>query len=166
MTARADLVRQTFGGLGDEFYPGSTQRRRESLEAKSERMTMERRQAREDEPWDAHPKEVEIKIPTKSGVRTVRVEVFPIGALAKALKREPVTIRSWILKGWIPKARFKTPPIHGTRGNAGRRLWTRRQIEGMLQIAQEEGLLDEKGTQMQKTNFSKRVFAAHKEWLP
>jgi hypothetical protein len=142
----------------DEFYPGSRQRRRESPSARREREAVAHRLSREEESWDARPK----RIPYKG----VMVDFFPIGALAKALGRRPVTIRAWITKGWIPKARFKTPDIVGTRGNAGRRLWTHSQIAGMTRIAREEGLLDPRPPPIQTTKFSERVFSEYVSWMP
>lgn len=150
-----DLLRG-FEDLEDEYYPGSRQRRRESQTARRQRVATERQVAKEEESWDTRPKEVYLQ--------GVRYDMFPIGALSKALGRRPVTIRSWIDKGWIPKARFKTPDIVGTRGNAGRRLWTRAQIEGIVRIAREEGLLDQKPPLIQSTKFSERVFSEFKSW--
>jgi hypothetical protein len=154
----SDLL-QAFGPLQDEFYPGSKQRRRESQEMKHERLVEERRVAREDEPWDAHPVEVYIG-PT-------RYEMFRIGALAKALERDSVTIRAWQRKGWLPRNSYQTNPVVGSRGNAGRRLFTRAQIEGIVTIAQEEGLLPVQrptGVSPRDTNFTARVIAAWRSW--
>jgi hypothetical protein len=150
-----DLLRG-FEDLEDEFYPRSRQRRREPVEARRQREATERQMTKEEQPWDAHPKEI--------WFRGTRYEMFPIGSLARALHRRPVTIRSWITKGWLPKARFKTQDIVGTRGNAGRRLWTRGQIEGITRIAREEGLLDPKPPFIQTTRFSERVFSEFKTW--
>jgi hypothetical protein len=151
-----DLLR-VFSPLQDEFYPGSKQKRRESPQMRHERQVEERRVAREDEPWDAHP----LKIPYQGRV----YEMFRIGSLAKALGRDSVTIRAWIRKGWLPRNSFQTPPVVGTRGNAGRRLWTRAQIEGIAQIAREEGLLNERPPRPVDTNFTRRVVAAWRTWL-
>lgn len=145
-----------FEPLQDEFYPGSKIKRRESQEMKRDRLLEERRQEKEDEPWDAHPLEI--------WYQGKQYEMFRIGALGKALGKDSVTIRSWIRKGWLPRNSFQTAPVRGTRGDAGRRLWTRAQIEGIVRIAREEGLLEEKPPQMTKTNFTKRVIAEWKTW--
>jgi hypothetical protein len=150
-----------FTDLQDEFYPGSKQRRRESIEMRRERMAAERTEAKDNEAWDARPT---VKHFTLNGHHIER-EMFPIGALGKALGRDPVTIRAWIRKGWLPEARFLTKPLPGTRGDAPRRLYTRAQIEGILAIAREEGLLKEKPPRIQKTRFTERVIAGWKEWL-
>ena len=150
--------------MQDEYYPGSKQKRRESNEARQERETTERAEAKENEDWDAHPWRKHVKFP--SGEHK-ELELFPVGALAKALHRDSVTIRAWIRKGWLPEARYKTPGMAGTRGNAGRRLWSRAQIEGIVNIAREEGLLNDspKPPRIVTTRFTERVMASWKEWL-
>lgn len=153
----SDLL-ETFGELEDEFYPHSKQRRRESVEARRARMTSEKKAARAGENWDARPKKWTHPVTHQT------LELFPIGALAKALGRRSVTIRSWIDKGWIPKAGYVTKPVRNTRGNAGRRLWNRKQIEGMQKIATEEGLLDENPPLMTNTRFTERVIASWRDW--
>lgn len=69
---------------------------------------------------------------------------YTIGALSKALGRSEVTIRSWEAKGLMPKTPYRTPapsnPLPGTKP-AGRRLWTVQQIEGILRICVEEGVI-------------------------
>jgi hypothetical protein len=75
-------------------------------------------------------------------------EFFTISHLSHALNRSPVTIRSWENKGVLPKSPFRSPaPRRSTVGSTpkGKRLWTRDQIEGIIQIAKETGcILDEK----------------------
>jgi hypothetical protein len=152
-----DLMKD-FASLEDEYYPGSRQRRRESQQVRRQRMTAERIQAKEDEPWDAHPRGA-------AHPRTGEpLELFPVGALAKAVGRQSVTIRSWIRKGWLPKAMYQTKPVAGSRGDAGRRLWTRKQIEGIVKIAREEGLLDANPPRMEHTHFTEKIKAAWKDW--
>ena len=145
----------------DEYYPGSRRKRRESRQARQERLIVERAEAKENESWDARPWKKHVKF--KDG-READVELFPIGALAKSLHRDSVTVRAWIRKGWLPHAMFQTKPLAGTRGDAGRRLWSRAQIEGIAQIAKEEGLLNENPPRIQRTKFTQRVMAAWKEW--
>lgn len=154
-----DDFQRLFGKQDDEYYPGSKRKRREAPEARQERVQEERRQAREDEPWDAHPIEVWIG-PTK-------YEMFRIGALAKALGRDSVTIRTWQRKGWLPRNSYQTRPVKGSRGDAGRRLFTRAQIEGIVQIAKEEGLMEGRARPPKPidTNFTTRVIAAWRSWV-
>jgi len=138
-----------FDTLKDEFYPGSKMLRRESLETVRERKKDERRQELADESWDAHPK--------KKSYRGVEYEMFNIGAFGKAMGKSPVTLRAWIRKGWLPRNQFQDPPVIGSRGDAGRRLWTRAQIERIVAIAREEGLLEQSLPRIQQTNFTQRI---------
>jgi hypothetical protein len=157
------LLKETFGSWKDEeYYPGSRQRRRESKEARQARLTSERIEAKANESWDARPWRKRVKL--KDG-REAYLELFPIGALAKALHRDSVTVRAWIRKGWLPHAGFQTKPLAGTRGDAGRRLWTHAQIEGIARIAEEEGLLSDNPPRIQRTRFTEKVMSAWKEWL-
>lgn len=72
-------------------------------------------------------------------------EFFTIGHLADALGRSPVTIRSWESKGALPKSPYRSPRPRGEtlpgKEKKGRRLWTRAQIEGILEIARTEGVI-------------------------
>lgn len=80
--------------------------------------------------WDARPV---VKI-----VNNERTEFFTIGALAAALGRDVITVRRWQTKGLLPEARFRMPDKNGIRG---RRLYTRAQIEAILQVADAHGIL-------------------------
>ena len=150
---RSDLIAQTFGGLADETYPGSTQKRRPSA---AERKA-EEKAARG---WDANPMKRTVSV----GAKKVSMEFFPIGALGKALGKKPVTIRLWIRKGWLPKPSYATAPISSGAINASRRLWTRRQIEGIVKIAKEEGVYGQWRPDVEGTNFVHRVRTAWKDW--
>jgi hypothetical protein len=152
-SARADLIAQTFGGLTDEFYPGSTQKRRAPREMTKPKVNKGQ--------WDANPVKGRIKV---NGQR-VDLEFFTIGALAKALGRRPNTIRDWIRMGWIPHNTFSTPPILGTRGDAGRRLWTRRQIEEIRRIAEEENIMTTYKPDIRNSKFVQRVREGWSHWL-
>lgn len=64
---------------------------------------------------------------------------YSVGALASALGRKAVTIRSWELKGWLPPATFRTPPprkeqIPG-KPSKGRRLYTEAQVVFLVEAA-------------------------------
>jgi hypothetical protein len=71
---------------------------------------------------------------------------FTIGELAKALNRQPVTIRMWESRGWIPKATFRTPPPkRGTlpgKPVKGRRLYSLEQVEFLMDALQRFNLDD------------------------
>ncbi len=62
----------------------------------------------------------------------VTQKFYTIGALASALGKQPVTIRSWERKGWLPKAKFRTPPPRGeqlpNKTTKGRRLYSQEQV--------------------------------------
>lgn len=90
--------------------------------------------------------------------------MFLIGALAQALERKVVTIYSWERKEWLPRAVFRAPIQKGLRTplaskREGARLYTRRLIQGYVQIAREEGLLHTPGLSPGNTNFPDRAFA-------
>lgn len=121
MTMSEDPVVEKFKALTEEHYPGSKQKRREPAKKAEKR--------REEERWDKNPRKLKVNGEDH--------EFFGIGALAKALNRKPVTIKMWETKGYIPLARFRT----AVEGGKGHRLYTRRQIEGLQEIAREEGLL-------------------------
>lgn len=76
--------------------------------------------------WDSKPNYVDLHGQT--------VEVFRIGALAKALNRSTSTIRSMVLKGVLCH-----PPLKN--GNS-EWLYTRDQIVDLVALAEEEGVLN------------------------
>lgn len=80
------------------------------------------------ERWDANPQRFMLK--------GQEVELFKVGALAKALDRRPVTIRAWETEGLIPQANFRTPTPKGEQVPGkqvkGRRLYLRSQIEFLI----------------------------------
>lgn len=98
----------------DLYYPGSRRQRRPAPETKSQ----------EDDRWDAHPI---VKV-RKNGEKT---EFFLPGALAKALGRSTVTIRTWERHGYIPSAPFRLPGYTDARGkkHPGKRVYTRELID-------------------------------------
>lgn len=72
-------------------------------------------------------------------------EFFYIGALAKALGYSVQSIRAWEAQGLLPKSAYRSPrtaaPVAGGRSDKGKRLWTRKQIEGILRIARKHGVI-------------------------
>lgn len=90
------------------------------------------------------------------------VELFTISQLAEALNRRPVTIRTWEQKGIIPKATYVKPGINkDPRGR--RRLYSRAQVEALVTIAAEEGLLADVHKQISKTQFQRKALDAFKK---
>jgi hypothetical protein len=84
--------------------------------------------------------------PTVKMLKGVKTEFFTVGALADALGLKPVTIRSWEAKGWLPLSRYRTqaPKNHPVSGKTpmGRRLYTRHQIEVVVDAAARAGVTD------------------------
>jgi len=83
--------------------------------------------------------------PIRYVVKGVETEFFTISHLAGALNRSVVTIRSWENKGFMPRTPYSSPrprggSLPGTTPK-GKRLWTRDQILGILQIATEEHVI-------------------------
>jgi hypothetical protein len=83
------------------------------------------------------------------------VEFFTVGELAKALNREPGTIRKWENTGIIPKT-FYSSPSEDPRGK--RRLYTRLMIEGIVKIAIEEKVFyPEETRNIKGTDFTSKI---------
>lgn len=109
--------------LSDEYYPGSKMRREVRLP-------------------DVVP-EPEVIWP-KGRTLTIQgyeVECFTTGQLAGLLGgRKAVTIRAWEADGILPKSGYYVPGKDGdVRGR--RRYYTKTQVEGVLDIAKQEGVL-------------------------
>ena len=124
-----------------EFFPGSSRpiiQHQQNKKPKAEpRRTTE---------WDA--------VPRRYVVNGVEVDFFTVGQLAAALGRQAVTVRKWEREGVIPKAQFLAPS-DDPRGK--RRLYTRAQVEGIIQIADEEGILAVHQNPIGQTQFTKRI---------
>jgi hypothetical protein len=128
--------------LAEQYYPGSKR--------KIDRDEPDTKKTVSTEGWDAKP-----RIYKPNGVET---EFFTVGHLAAAMNRKPLTIRQWERKGIIPKAVYQRAGRGGSQ-HGRRRLYTRAQIEGMIQIAAEEGLLTNDRREIASTNFKPRVLA-------
>jgi hypothetical protein len=91
-------------------------------------------------------------------------EYFTIRHLAAALDYSQQSIRAWENSGLLPKSGYRSPkprkPTIGGRNTKGKRLWTREQIEGLLKIAEEEGVIVNK--QPPTKAFARRVAAFYK----
>lgn len=125
-----DFIDQSFKDLED-YYPGSRRRRKPIG-------TMNKpKQSQDPMAWD-----------TKSYNKNVGgkdMEFFTIGALAKAINRPIITVRTWIKLGYLPQSPYRLPPKVDKNGTErlGRRLYSRGMIEAVLQIFQENGILHE-----------------------
>jgi hypothetical protein len=118
LTAFADL----------EYKPGSRQKRR------ADSPTAQKRRATAETDWDANP-----VVKTLGGKET---EVFTIGAMAKALEKSIISIRSWEKKGYIPRApyRLRSKTLNGQKVS-GNRVYTRELIEITIDEFSKRGLL-------------------------
>ena len=113
--------------------------------------------------WDSHP--------LMRSVNGIEYEFFQVGALAIALGRQPVTIRGWETKGLLPGTPFRSAmpsraPLTTLGKTAkGRRLYLRAQIEGIIQIATEEGVIfptpSDKAGAPHTTRFAERVYTLY-----
>lgn len=120
-----------------EYYPGSN---KEIIRKPTTRFV--------EDNWDSHPRILK--------VGGVEMEFFTVGQLGRAMNnRKPVTMRKWEQEGIIPRATYQIPS-EDSRGR--RRLYTRAQVEGMVNIAKEENVFD--GSKPIKySDFSVRVLA-------
>ncbi|MGD6750314.1 hypothetical protein [Streptomyces sp. BH105] len=139
-----------------QFYPGSSRRiSRRPAQLREEGTAYEQQHTALDlTRWDAKPQVKQFN----GGYQ----EFFGVGDLAKALRRDAVTMRKWEASGVIPKATYV---INGKTANGNRRLYTREQIEAIVRIAEEEGLLDgdPRGIRITETRFTARVKTAFED---
>jgi hypothetical protein len=124
-----DYIEAAFGDL-DKFYPGSKRKRREVKQ-------VEVKQKVSEEAWDARPY---IK-PLPNGKK---IEMFTVGALAIALNRPFITIRTWNKKGYLPTPAYRLPtkPDKNGKEHKGRRLYSRAMIEATVQLFSKFGVLE------------------------
>jgi hypothetical protein len=88
-----------------------------------------------------------------------------IGDVARALGREPRTIRLWIRNKTIPEAATRTVGREHAGGlgatSTAKRLWPADEINAMVEIAREEGVIDRPHAAWnQESNFRQRVWDA------
>jgi hypothetical protein len=87
--------------------------------------------------WDSHP--------ATYVVAGEKREFFYIGALAKALGYSVQSIRAWESQGLLPNSPYRSPrtarPVAGGRSDKGKRIWTRKQIEGILALAKQHKVI-------------------------
>ncbi len=85
-------------------------------------------------------------------------EAFYVGALAARLGKSSHTIRRWERQGVLP------PPPHEQplRRGAARRLYPPHWIDGVVAIAEDEGLVGRKPACMKNTHFTARARELHR----
>jgi len=122
-----DEIDKAFADL--EYKPGSKQKRREINPA-----AKRKRKSTEDTAWDSNP-----IIKHLNGEET---EVFTVSALAQALEKSIISIRSWEKKGYIPGApyRLRSKSLNGKKVG-GNRVYTRQLIEIAVEEFSKRGLL-------------------------
>lgn len=147
MTSRADQWAAELAGE-KVFYPGSKR-------PIPEKPTAAPRSTPGVQEWDRKPRVLLVD--------DKPVEFFTVGDLAAALGREAGTIRKWESNGVIPRAKYKSPsPSGDPRGM--RRLYTRAQIEGIVRIALDEGILVMTDRRpLGRTKFTPRVLQLFKD---
>ena len=121
-----DDITQLFKDL-DEYYPGSRQKRRNPDAAPE-------RKKPEPTDWDAKP--------YVKKLHGKEVEMFTIGALAKALGKREGTIRAYQDKGYLPKTPYRLPAkeVNG-KLRPGRRLFTRSMVEAAIESFAKRNLI-------------------------
>lgn len=107
-----------------------------------------------------------VQIPPEFG-RTFRIggsemRLFSLGELSELLNRRPVTLRKWERDGHLPKPTFVRPGANGDpRGR--RRYYSKAQVEALVRIAAEEGILQDHNAHISKTLFPQKALAAFKQ---
>ena len=121
-----DAVAYAFKDL-DKFLPGS-KKVKKSVANPAPPKTID------ENAWDANP-----VIKLLNGIET---EFYPLGALANALQKKPVTVRLWERKGYIPQApyRLKDKVLNG-KNVKGPRVYTRAMIEAVIEEFDKRNLL-------------------------
>lgn len=122
-----------------DYYPGSKRKRRAVSGSK--------------DPWD-HVPHVDLL------VRGSPHRFYTVGVLAAALDRKPPSMRKWERLGYLPDSGFRSPS-KSVKGQ--RRLYTKEQIEGVVRIATEEGLMGETNPNIAGTAFPARCAKLFKE---
>lgn len=101
--------------------------------------------------WSARPRKYE-----KDGKY---YEFFSIRDLASALNKAPVTMRLWEDQGILPLA-LRSPSVYEDKRH---RIYTFPQIDGIVQIAGDEGILGATRIRWKETKFQPRVLALFQE---
>ncbi len=108
-----------------EYYPGSKKPKREYT-------------GKEQATTEPEPEQLDLGKAKVFLVNGQPKELYPLGAIARALNRQPVTVRKWESEGVIPVSPFILPS-HDPRGQ--RRMYSIEHIMGLRKAAEEEGVL-------------------------
>ena len=122
-----DEIEKAFADL--QYKPGSKQKRRAINPEVSKK-----RKAKEESPWDS--------LAIKKQLNGKETEVFTIGAMAQALEKSIISIRSLEKRRYLPRApyRLRSKTLNGVKV-AGNRVYTRRLIEITIEEFSKRGLL-------------------------
>lgn len=125
----SDEIDKMFSDL-DNYYPGSKRKRREKTTKKT-------RQSKEDSDWTSSA--VFKKLPDGR-----LFEFYQVSAIAQALGRPLVTVKYWIKNGYLPPAPYRLGDNTNKHGETvrGRRLYSRAQIQKLVEIFGKAGYLD------------------------
>lgn len=126
----SDEIDKLFEDL-DSYYPNSKRKRKEKAVKAPE--------VEPDFAWDTKPYK-------KTLPNGKEVEMFTIGALAAALGRPVITIRTWIKEGYLPASPYRLPTKKNSKGedHQGRRLYSRAMVEAVIELFNSAGLLHTK----------------------
>lgn len=121
------LLDKVFSDIED-FYPGSKRKRKEKAVPATRVVDVD---------WDR-------PAVSKTLPNGVKVDMYTIGALADALGRPIVTLRSWMKMGYVPTSPYRLPTKKDKNGieRKGRRLYTRPMIEAAVATFTAAGLLN------------------------
>jgi len=98
-------------------------------------------------------------------MRNTRKEVvlaFYVGELPERLQKSASTLRRWQRLGLLPP----TPLLYPVKGGSPRRLYTQQMIDGIAEIAEEEGLIGRRPARMVDTDFRARCHEFFWELFP
>lgn len=90
----------------------------------------------------------------------VSVRFYPVSVLAEKLERKPAAIRKWERLGYLPETPYRSP---GRTKNGQRRLYTREQIEGLVELARQQGLIGDDNRNVSATDFPALAVTLFKE---
>jgi len=124
----SDLIDEMFSAI-DEYYPGS-KRKRKIVKEEKPKVIVEKT-------WDARPY-------VKTLPNGQDVEMFTLGALAQALGRPIVTVRTWGMLGYLPTPPYRLADVVDKNGDIrkGRKLYSRAMVEAAVELFTQHGLLE------------------------
>ena len=129
-----DIIENLFGEV-ENLYPGSKRKRRSRAPEPVVATT--------GDGWDAKP------VKKNVNVNGNLIDFYGIGAVATAVGRPIVTVRAWISNGYLPPSTYRLPSTKAKNGKEqkGYRLYSRRQIEVLVELLSKAGLFDKKRLQ-------------------